>query len=58
LTYKTILGGIKKVNHLYPGSGSLKRPLEVFNLLIDTKMGKEAEGGYTPREMRAGTYMV
>jgi hypothetical protein len=41
LDTQTILGGIKKINHLYPGNGGLKRPLEVFNLLIDPKMGKE-----------------
>jgi hypothetical protein len=41
LTHKTILGGIKKVKCLYPGSGGLERPLEVFNLSIDPKMGKE-----------------
>jgi hypothetical protein len=41
LDTQTILGEIRKVNRLYPGSGSLKRPLEVFNLPIDPKMGKE-----------------
>jgi hypothetical protein len=40
LTHKTILGGIKKVNRLYPGSRGLKRPIEVFNLLINPKNGK------------------
>jgi hypothetical protein len=41
LDTKTILRGIKKVNRLYPGSGGLERPLEEFNLPINTKMGKE-----------------
>jgi hypothetical protein len=37
LDTQTILGGIKKVNRLYPGSGGLERPLEVFNFPIDPK---------------------
>jgi hypothetical protein len=37
LDIQTILGGIKKVNRLYPVSGGLERPLQVFNLPIDPK---------------------